>query len=75
MLIVDGTTGSALLAAYVAVHDGTGSHVVGVLVSFSPRGKVTAADQIGQQQPFLVHDSTLAKVLFREMKKRCGLSG
>ena len=75
MVIVDGTTGSALLAAYVGVHDDSGSHVVGVLVSFSPRGKVVSADRIGQQRPFLVHDTTLAKILFREMKKRCGLSG
>jgi hypothetical protein len=74
MVIVDGTTGSALLAAYVGVHDGAASHVVGVLVSFSPRGKVVGADRIGQQQPFLVHDTTLAKILFREMKKRCGLN-
>jgi hypothetical protein len=74
-VIVDGATGAALLAAYIGGSGVSGARVIGVLVTFSPRGKIVGAERVGQQTPFLVHDSTLARILFREMKRRCGISG
>jgi hypothetical protein len=74
-VIVDGATGAALLAAYIRGGGVSGTRVIGVLVTFSPRGKIVGAERVGQRARFLVHDSTLAKILFREMKRRCGISG
>ncbi len=74
-VITDDATQITVLAAVVGIRDNAGSRVVSVQIVFSPTGTIERADRQGDQRPFLADDSTLALMLYREMKARCGTSG